>query len=154
MLISDDVIEVKLNEKRFYFTFFNNNQSYLISELFEIIETLPSTNIVSAPLLVFNEYIGDNQVKNEKVKKAFKIIDALREINKELLERLVEVNLNDNRDLILMFSQLNAPVYLKRDNLIKELLTLNELMKINNPNIIDENTKYIDLRFNNQIIIG
>lgn len=149
----DNRINVEISEKKIYSTIIRNNEAYFISDTFELIKVLPSTINISMPLLITPYDNNSNYVVDGDIKVAFKLIDALKIINQELLSRLIEINLKDEKDIMLIFNHLNALVYLKKNNLVKEILTLSEFLNSYNSSI-NNNTKYIDLRFNNQVIVG
>lgn len=153
-LTDNNSIEVSLKEKNFYVTVIKDGKPYFISENFEMVKVIPYTNNVSLPILVSQEKFNEKNVKSANVIVAFKVIDTLIQLNKELFERLSEINLNNDFDAILLFKNLRAPIYIRKNNLVKELVALNELLNDDKNLFLDESVRYIDLRFNNQIIIG
>lgn len=148
----ENVIEIHLQEKKMY-SMIRNYENQFITNDFEFIKIVPQTIIPPIPLLIFNENMDSNQ-KNEKIKSAFMIIDSLGELDNELSEKLTEINLSNKKHIVLLFRDLNAPVIINKSNLIKEIITFSEFMNSENSKVFDEGIKYIDLRFNNQIIIG
>ncbi len=153
-LNSKNVLEISIEEKQLYSIIIKNSEPYFITNDFELIKIFPFTNNLALPLIVMNENLNSSIVKNEQIIIAFKVIDTLRELNKELLERLTEINLSNKKNLVLLFKNINAPILMNKTNIIKELVSLNELMNLDNSIFLDSNIRYIDLRFNNQIIIG
>lgn len=153
-LNSKNVLEISIEEKHLYSIIIKNSESYYVTNNFEFIKILPFTNSPNLPLIVLNENLNYSLEKNEQIIVAFKVIETLKELNKELLERLTEINLSDKKNLVLLFKNINALVLMNKTNIVKELVSLNELMNLDNSVFLDSNTKYIDLRFNNQIIIG
>lgn len=154
LLNSRNVLEVTIEEKQVYSIIIENSESYFVTNDFELIKILPFTNSPSLPLLVLNENLSSSFVKNEEIIIAFKVIDTLKELNEELLERLTEINLSNDKYLVLLFKNINAPVFMNKINIVKELASLNELMNLDKSIFLDNNIRYIELRFNNQIIIG
>lgn len=146
-----NIIEIKIEEKVLYSTIIKDYQTYFITNNFELIEILPGTNIPALPHLVLNEKYG---YLTDEIKFAFKIIDSFRELNNELLEKLIEINLSGNKDLVLLFKNLNAQVLINKSNLLKEIVIFCEFMNSDKSKILNVGTRYIDMRFNNQIIIG
>lgn len=144
-------VEIKIEEKVLYSIIIKDYETYFITNNFEFIEVLPRTNIPALPLLVLND---DNDYLTEEIKFAFKIIDSFRELNNELLEKLIEINLSDDKDLVLLFKNLNAQVLINKSSLVKEIVIFCEFMNSDKSKILNESIKYIDMRFNNQIIIG
>jgi cell division septal protein FtsQ len=154
LLNSINVLEISIEEKQLYSIIIKNSEPYFVTNDFELIKIFPFTNSPALPLIVMNENLNSSIVKNEQIIVAFKVIDTLRELNQELLERLTEINLSDKKNLVLLFKNINAPVLMNKTNIVKELVSLSELMNLDNSIFLDSNTRYIDLRFNNQIIIG
>lgn len=154
ILNSKNVLEISIEEKQIYSIIIKNSESYFVTNDFELIKIIPFTNSPALPLIVMNENLNSSIVKNEEMIIAFKVIDTLRELNKELLERLTEINLSNKKYLVLLFKNINAPVLMNKTNIVKELASFNELMNLDNSIYLDSNTRYIDLRFNNQIVIG
>ncbi len=153
-LDSENVLNVSIEEKQFYSIIIKDYESYFITADFELVKIIPFTKSISLPLIVTNEAPSSSIVKNEEITTAFKVIDALKELNKELLDRLTEINVSDKKKMILLFKNINAPIIMNKSNLVKELVSLNELMNSDNSIFNDNSIRYIDLRFNNQIIIG
>jgi len=153
-LDSKNNLNVSIEEKQFYSIIIKNYESYFITNDFELVKIIPFTKSISLPLIVINEFLNSSIIKNEDIITALKVIDALKELNKELSDRLTEINLSDNKKMVLLFKNINAPIIMNKSNLVKELVSLNELMNSDNSIFLDNIIRYIDLRFNNQIIIG
>jgi len=154
-LSTKNVLEISIEEKHFYATIIKDFESYFISRYYEFVKIIPYTNNPVLPLIVLDEELNSKTHKdNKQIFVAFKVIDTLKELNKELLERLIEINLSDKSYMVLLFKNINAPVIMNKTNIVKELASLNELLNLKNNTLLENNTKYIDLRFNNQIIIG
>jgi hypothetical protein len=154
-LTSQNNIEVKLKEKEMYASFVYEGEWYFITNHFEKIKMIPFTIEPSLPIIITNKWRNSFETKNNVMVTSFKIIDTLSEMNKELHDRLTEINISTNENLIVLrFRNINSQIWISKTNLIKELITLNELLNYKDGSLVNENVRYIDLRFNNQIIIG
>ncbi len=153
-LTSKNILEISVQEKQLSSIIIKNSESYFITRDFELIKIIPFTSSPSLPLLVIDDNKNLSIAKDEQIILAFKVIDSLKELNEELSQKLTEINLLNKDYLVLLFRGINAPVLMNKSNFVKELVSLNEFMMMDNSVILDSNTRYIDLRFNNQIIIG
>ena len=154
-----DCIDVNLYEKDIKATIIKNNKLKLVTNDFELLPVYQTTVIKNIPVishLSFNSRYENTGIKNDDgMKQAFKIIDAARIINKELFEKLSEINLMNGASVILTFKELTCPVIFGQEETAIKLYALNELLRENSVNDnLFKNLEYIDLRYPNKIYIG
>jgi hypothetical protein len=94
-------------------------------------------------------------IKTTGLIEAYKIIDAVGLIDKDLSKKLSEINLRSGGDIILLFSGLKPPVILGRGNTAKKMSAFDQLLALDNPEKeMMMNSSYIDLRFQDEIFLG
>ncbi len=153
-LNSQNKLIVYIQEKKINSIIVKNSLHHFITNNFEIISIENNTNIPHLPLIIYDDDISNNQPKNQNTIIAFKIIDLLNQINSELNKALSVINLSNENKLILTIRGILAPIIMTKTNLVEELLKLNEILQLENSIYSNQNIRYIDLRFNQQVIIG
>ena len=154
-----DCIEVNLFEKNIKATIIKNNKLELVTKNFEVLPVYQKTVIKNIPVishLNFNiKKANDDIKKDDRIIQAFKIIDALKSLSKELFEKLSEINLMNGGNVILTFKGLACPVIFGGKGTAKKLYAFNELLQKNlvNNDLL-KNLEYIDLRYSNKIYLG
>ncbi len=151
-------VKVYLTEKKILAVLLGGKDPYLISDNYEVLPLLLNTKM-DYPVISNCKGIKDIKpltiIKSEDMEDAFKIIDASRLCDKNLLKSLSEIDLRNGGDIVLTFSGLKSPVIFGKGEAAKKIVYLYELWhsSLEGKNIID-NSSYIDLRFANEIYLG
>ncbi len=151
--------KVILTEKKIMAVVLGGREPYFITVEFQILPLFTNTKFSDLPV-ISNPKKSDSLkplevFKDEDIIEAFKIIDAARLTNKNILKRLSEINLRNGGDIILSFSGVKPPVIYGKGEPAKKMVYL-ELMweGIINGSSFTEESDYIDIRFANEIYVG
>ncbi|MBI9070473.1 MAG: cell division protein FtsQ/DivIB [Melioribacteraceae bacterium] len=155
----NDKLVIHVFEKEFGALLIGEDFNYIISEGFEVLPKLPFTKNINIPVAVNPKL--DNSIsefsslkKNIDIKTAFKIKEAIKQLNTELSEMLSEIDLRNGKDIMIYFSNFDYPVIIGRDNEISKMVYLKKLWTNLKGSEINEHVDYIDLRFDGQIYLG
>jgi hypothetical protein len=85
---------------------------------------------------------------------AFKIIEAAKLTNINIMKRLAEINMKSGGDIILTFSGFRAPIIFGRGEIVKKMVYLEIIWDSMIESEISNDTDYIDLRFANEVFVG
>ncbi len=152
-------VHINLIEKNIKAVLVSDNEIFLSTDDFEILPLMPNTKISNLPVvsnLNNDEFLKKNEtLKTPGLVDAYKIIDAADLTDKELSNKLSEINLRNGGDIILLFSGLKPPVILGRGDTAKKLVSFDQLLSGDNyQKEMAMNSSYIDLRFDNEIFLG
>ena len=159
VLLNENKLSVEIVEKEFESLVMFDGTEYLISESSIIIPKLPNSEkidypIISNPFNASNIKEFEKATNNEDLKIGLKIILTLKIINPNLFENLSEINLRNGKDILLQFSQFEAPVVLGRNNEIEKVMYLEKLVQKFDQTHINSVLNYIDLRYSKFIYLG
>ncbi len=159
LLLTENTLKVEIIEKIFESLLMVNEKEYLITDEAIIIPKLPETENIDYPI-VSSPSNGKNIIEfsnvncNKDLVVGLKIISAIKIIDDQLYENLSEVNLRTGKDIIVQFSNLDAPVVIGRNNEIEKILLLEKIMKKLDYNRIENSLTYIDLRYSKFVYVG
>jgi cell division septal protein FtsQ len=157
---ADGIGKVVINvvEKNFMAVVLMKREPFLITENFEIIKLKKNSDISKLPVISnvkLNSKTDDGSIHSAELIRAFKIIDASKMINEEIYDNLTEINLRHGGDVILRFSGITYPVIFGKGAEGKKVVILSSIWKgLNEKDNLFRNSRYVDLRFNNEIFIG
>lgn len=152
---NNNKIIVLITEKNFIAHYFTvDNKDYLISDNFEIVPILPNIKKIDLPILEGSLYEKEYKPlkylsKNDNTLIGLKILTIMQYENEELYKSINEINLNFGKTIILDFNNLDCKVFLNKDNIIKKVVSFNQIYNQMNENIKSGSIDYIDMRFNN-----
>lgn len=163
----DNTVTIFLKEKEIKTILLKDNKTFLVSyELnnpisYSIIPLLKNTRALDLPLIT-NLKINEDEIlnqnkknlkKNNKIIESYKIITVIDEIDVDMSKNLSEINFDDD-NIQLIFNNIKPIVILEEKKIVKNLISLNEIL-INNElrNSLLE-AKYIDFRYDNYVFIG
>jgi cell division septal protein FtsQ len=152
-------VRVVLTEKKIMAVVLSGTDPYFIAGNFIVLPLMQNTKF--SDLTVISNPRESNKLKplslfkNNDMVNAFKIIDAARLTNVNILKRLSEINLRNGGDIVLTFSGIKAPVVFGRGEEAKKMVYLEIMWEsiIEGKNFVDE-ADYIDLRFANEVYVG
>jgi len=159
-LLGTKEAKVLLTEKKIMAMILIEPESYFLSDEYQLLPMIVNTRFDNVPV-ISNSGLGRkdirplNFVKTENIIQAFKIIEAINIADQEIAASLSEINLRNGGDIILSFSDLNAPVVFGRNGTAEKIVYLETLWdkEIDGRDLVS-NSEYIDLRFANEIFIG
>ena len=159
LVLTENTLKIEIIEKKFESLLMANEKEYLITDEAIIIPKLPESEKIDYPIVSSpsncNSIIEFGNVNcNKDLIVGLKIVSALKIINAELYKNLSEVNLRDGKDIILQFSNLDAPIVIGRNNEIEKILLLEKLMEKLDYNRIENSLTYIDLRYSKFVYVG
>jgi cell division septal protein FtsQ len=154
-----DKIIVELHERNFMAVIFQKQELKLVTEDFETIAMIKNTEFYELPIIANPRSIKIKsepvKTSDEDLKHAFRIIDAIKASDGDMYQELAEINLHNGGDVILTFTGLRIPVIFGRGKEAKKILILKSLWnELHASKNIFSEIEYVDLRFNNQILIG
>jgi len=158
-LNGNNKVSITAMEKRIEAVLISDSKPYFISDNFVALPVLPHTKFVDLP--VISNPSKDQQLapystlKSEEIIGALKIIEAAKLTNTNLFKHLTEINLRNGGDIVLSFAGLKPPVIFGKNNEAAKMVYLSSLWD-GSPEIsqLTEDCGYIDLRFDNEIIVG
>jgi cell division septal protein FtsQ len=130
---------------------------FLITENFEVLNILEKTNILDFPTINNSKLTGvtGQQVISEPgVTEAFKIIDIVNLLSKELYNNFSEINLRHGKEIILSFSDDYSQVVLGKGDFPRKLNILKNLKYDTKYSDLVKSCNYIDLRYDNYVYLG
>lgn len=157
--VNEKKVEVLITEKKMYGVIIKGTEPLFVSENFEVLPVISNTKIVDIPVLSNIKEGAELKplsiVKCGDILEAFKIIDAARFTDMKIFKSLAEINLRHGGDVVLMFSGLNIPVIYGRGNDAAKAIYLETILSnyFDNNSIFSE-SRYIDLRFRNELYVG
>ncbi|MBI4546618.1 MAG: FtsQ-type POTRA domain-containing protein [Ignavibacteriae bacterium] len=89
---------------------------------------------------------------NKDIFEAIELLTIAQAIDSSLYHLISEVNMNDGGDIILYAGDSGNPIFFGRGHTEKKLLTLYEFWKNYITSATSENVRYIDLRFEGQVV--
>ncbi len=152
-------VQIKIYEKKMKAVMLSGSKPVLITEEFDVIKLKSNTDISNLPVLTNVDFNVDSKtesvIKNSQLLRAFEIIDAMNIANESMQKSLAEVNLRHGGDVILKFSGIKYPVIFGKGNIAKKITALSSIWnRMKKSDKLFANSKYIDLRFKNEIFIG
>ena len=150
---------ILLNEKEFETVLLINGKNYFLTSNFELLPILPYTQKIDYPVIVNPNYNGDFKKfkvldKNEDLITAYKIIDAIRLTDSELLAGLSEIDMQNGGDIVLYFTFLHYPVIIGRGEEVKKIVIFQRLWDSIKGNEVNQELKYLDIRFSDKVYLG
>ncbi len=158
-LLGKKEAKVRITEKGIMAMVLIKSEPFFLSDDFQLLPMIPNTKSVTVPV-ISNPGTEKNlrpmsYMETENIVQAFKIIDAVKMTSQNLSSSLSEINLRNGGDIILHFSDLDAPVIFGRNGTAAKMVYLEMLWDKNiNGKSLVENSEYVDLRFANEIFIG
>jgi len=158
---TDGIGRVVINvvEKNFMAVVLMKREPFIITESFELIKMKKNSDISNLPVIsnvnLNRKTDDDGSIYSTELIRAFKIIDATKMVNNEMYNHLTEINLRHGGDVILRFSNITFPVIFGKGAEGKKVVILSSIWKgLNEKDLLFRNSRYVDLRFNNEIFIG
>lgn len=143
---------VEKNPKAFVL---NKNKFNLITEGCELLPVINENLVASLPIISNLKKLNNKQFSKVQLKAAFKIIDAVKIVDKNMYESLAEINLRNGGDILIMFTGFPFPIVFGKNYEVKKILALKNIW---NSMLIEKSStftiEYIDLRYKNKIFIG
>jgi len=155
----NNTVIVNVVEKKIYAILLVDSEPYFITDTFQILPIIDGTKYFNFPVIsniIIKKKIQPlGKLENDEIIEAFKIIDAIKLVNKEILKYLTEINMRNGGDIILTFSGIKPPVIFGKGQTAKKIVYLETLWDSikNNKDYIDD-SEYIDLRFAGEIYLG
>lgn len=158
-LLKSREVKVSITEKEIMAMVLVKSEPYFITDDFQLLPMIPNTKFVSVPVISNPGETKNSRplsyLETDNLVQAFKIIDAAKMTNQNLSSALSEINLRNGGDIILHFSDLDAPVIFGRNGTAAKMVYLEMLWdKIIDGKSVVRNSEYVDLRFSNEIFIG
>lgn len=152
-------IHIKIKEKIINALLLDNQKKYFLTNKFQVLPLLPNTLETNYPLIM--NLKGNVKIKplnslykNEEIKTCYKMILAMKAVDKDLLDKLSEIDLREGQDILFNMSNIDYPVIIGRGNEINKVVYLSKIWQHIKNNRISNIIEYIDLRFNENIYIG
>jgi cell division septal protein FtsQ len=143
---------VEKNPKAFVL---NKNKFNLITEDCELLPVINENLVASLPIISNLKKLNNKPLDKAQLKAAFKIIDAVKIVDKNMYESLAEINLRNGGDILIMFTGFPFPIVFGKNYEAKKILALKNIW---NSMLIEKSStftiEYIDLRYKNKIFIG
>lgn len=94
------------------------------------------------------------KITNTDIQTALEIIRASYLINEELYHRISEIHLRKGHDIILYSFESAVPIIFGQGDVVKKMAKLNEFWKQVVSRMETKNIRYIDLRYEEQVILS
>lgn len=157
--VGNNTVIVDVVEKKIYAILLIDSEPYFITDTFQILPIMDGIKYFNFPvisnIIIKKKIKPFEKLENDEIIEAFKIIDAIKLVNKEMLKYLTEINMRNGGDIILTFSGIKPPVIFGKGQTAKKIIYLEALWNSikNNENYISD-SEYIDLRFAGEIYLG
>ncbi len=151
-------VEVDITEKSFKAELFTNNKKYIVTDNFELLPILKYTQHLVLPIITLDrksDYTMFQYVKKDKALiPAFKTLDALKIINPQLYDNLSEIVLNSGNTIDIYLAITDFPVHIEKGKEVEDVYYYNKLWSYLEDSKLNENIRYIDLRYSGKIFLG
>jgi cell division septal protein FtsQ len=151
-------VNIVIKEKKITAIVLSDSDPYFVSEGFQILPFLSNTKLVDLPVISNLKEVEKmkvlSQFDNDDMMEAFKIIEAAKLTNINIMKRLAEINMKSGGDIILTFSGFRAPIIFGRGEIVKKMVYLEIIWDSMIESEISNDTDYIDLRFANEVFVG
>jgi cell division septal protein FtsQ len=152
-------VNVILKEKTIAAMLLSRSEQFFLSDKFQVLCLCPNTKFVDYPII--SNLAEENEIKmlsflkSKDAVEAFKIIDALKNSDERILNRLSEINMQKGGDIILTFSGIKSEVRYGRGDAAKKMVFIETLFNsgIENQEVL-MSYDYIDLRFSSGLYVG
>ncbi len=156
---NENLVSVEIKEKKIEAILLDGGEPHFITEDFQVLPYFEDTKYVDYPIisnLKEKDKIKSLEIlKNDDTKHAFRIIEAIKLTNLNILKRLSEINLGKGGDIVLTFSGLKPAVIFGRGEEAKKMVYLEILWEGKIETNVDiTKSDYIDLRFANEVFLG
>ncbi len=154
-----NLVSIEIIEKKIKAILLDGGEPHFITDDFQVLPYYENTKYVDFPIisnLKEKDKIKSLEIlKNEDTKHAFRIIEAIKLTNSNILKRLSEINLGKGGDIVLTFSGLRPSVIFGRGEEAKKMVYLEILWEGKIETKIDlTKSDYVDLRFANDVFLG
>jgi len=156
---SGEVLEVEITEKSFDAIVMVDSSQYLITDDCKIIPYLLNTEAVDCPLIINPKLDSEIKVlkpclRQKDIVAALKIIDVIKNTNKNLFPLVSEIDLRKGKDILITIDNNDYPIIIGRSNLIDKTFYLcNSLAYLTNGSL-NKMINYVDMRFNEISVFG
>lgn len=157
--VENNTATIILNEKDFETVLLVNGKNYFLTTKFEMLPILSYTQKIDYPVIVEPQYNGEfesfNTVTgNKDLETAYKIIDAVKLTDTELLAGLSEIDMQNGKEIVLYFTFLDYPVIVGRGGEIEKVIVFQRLWESIKEDNVNKELKYLDLRFADKVYLG
>jgi cell division septal protein FtsQ len=152
-------VNVILKEKTIAAMLLSRSEQFFLSDKFQVLCLCPNTIFVDYPII--SNLAEENEIKmlsflkSKDAVEAFKIIEALKNSDERILNRLSEINMQKGGDIILTFSGIKSEIRYGRGEAAKKMVFIETLFNsgIENQEVL-MSYDYIDLRFSSGLYVG
>lgn len=149
---------VHLTEKKPEALLVVNNESWLLTDQFEIIRLEEETRTLDLPIITnssVKEPVSGSMVSTPDLRHAMRIIKAARLIDAELHSNLSDINLRAGKEIVLSFTDLQPFVLFGKNNVVRKLVYINSIRE-GNEKLTEQlvGSAYIDVRYDGHIYLG
>lgn len=151
-------VEIEERKPSALLTIKNQEKTYYMDEEGVILPYSVTQETYDIPVISGIDFADTIQpgirIDNNDIQTALDIIRASHAINEELSHKISEIQLNNGHDIILYSFENGIPIIFGRGDVAKKMINLNEFWQrvVNTGDA--KNIRYIDLRFEDQIIIS
>ena len=151
--------EINITEKKIDAFLNCGSRQYLVSDKYEALPLLSFTRKLNVPVISNPDDCENiknykNLLKINDVKTAFKLMETVKVLNKDLLRNVSEIDLREGKDIVVYLSGINYPVVLGRENEVRKMIYFSKFWNKLKGKEINQVVDYIDLRFDKHLYIG
>ena len=149
-------IKIKIHEKKVIARIIIDGQTFLLTERLQLLPQLPNMNLIDLPVI---NNVSRNRAKlvlsfldDYDITTARDIILLLKNINGEIFSALSEINVNEGKELTLMFSGLRPIIRIGKTDIVKKVLIIESVWdQLKNESNPLSQSDYLDIRLPHQI---
>lgn len=108
---------------------------------------------VLAGVLPENEFAAGKQTKNSNVRDALYVLSVAKDVDEEMYRNISELRLDGNKDFVFYTAEFGIPVILGRDEIGTRLVKFESFWKSVVARQGADQLQYIDLRFDEQVVV-
>jgi cell division protein FtsQ len=159
LILENNKLKINIFEKKFEALLTVNKKEFFITDNAMLIPKLPNTQKIDYPIISGPAEINKitefkKATLNNDVKIAIKMITALKILDKNLYEKLSEINLRSGKDIIMILENIDAPIIIGRGREIEKMVLLGRLIQQSDLQNIKGELEYIDLRYSQFLYVG
>ncbi len=157
--LGNNKAKVYLTEKNIEAVLLSEGEPRFISDKFQVLPMLPNIKFLDLPVISNPQNNQDVKLlsflKTDEILQSFRIIEAVKLTNEDMVKKLSEINLRNGGDIILTFSGIKPPVLFGKGEAAKKMVYLDLMLNgMTTGSSLVDSSEYIDLRFANEIFLG
>lgn len=149
-------VKIKIHEKKLIARIIINEQTFLLTDELQLLPQLPNMNLIDLPAISNmsrnQDYVVLSFLQNKEIAAARDVIHLLKNINSDIYSALSEINVNEGKELTLIFSGIHPIIRIGITDVIRKVLIIDAVWdQLKDESSSLSQSDYLDLRLSNQV---